>query len=548
MLAWFQVKAKAEQLRLRLVLSRFIACYFFLALAQFAVQFILQSMSLADDITVVDRVEAILAQHNVTAGFTIISDDMLQLCSTIPTDDFQDCLSISAPHVEERTQSYATRAERKSSKLLDDVTVTTNSSSISDRCAMSLPWILETFHDGKREDIATLFFQLWLLILSVTAILTDSIPHLIAALASHVLDTAWAGFNVHSQLKMRSQYVQFVVGDACDGVDVLNGWWDVRLNHSVPILIVNCTVLVMSWLISWKLFLMYERQTFNSVGASPEINRIYKIYLAFYMTMQLASFFMIAGTALWINRLSEHLHDADMTSYTLYLALFVVSVVLELVWIVLGWYSIRREARIFFWCFIATGAALTGIWTAMYFSPLYRFYLSIWPFFATVTVTAYILLLLTFVAGILCRLNFGKGLAHYLSVISALAGDNFTPASFANNPDDTDWPSKSGEDPPRFSYIDLDSSSLVVPPAKHISTIRLHGSTTMIPSLPMTPSAASERPQSQRPPSSFTIPIRGLPQRPGAAAQKGRGESFLKLGREKRLSGQFRVPHLNNRF
>lgn len=47
------------------------------------------------------------------------------------------------------------------------------------------------------------------------------------------------------------------------------------------------------------------------------------------MTMQLASFFMIAGTALWINRLSEHLHDADMTSYTLYLALFVVSVVVR---------------------------------------------------------------------------------------------------------------------------------------------------------------------------------------------------------------------------
>lgn len=68
-------------------------------------------MSLADDIRVVDRVEGILAQHNVTAGFTIISDDMLQLCSTIPTDDFQDCLSISAPRVEERTQSHAIRAE-----------------------------------------------------------------------------------------------------------------------------------------------------------------------------------------------------------------------------------------------------------------------------------------------------------------------------------------------------------------------------------------------------------------------------------------------------
>lgn len=29
--------------------------------------------------------------------------------------------------------------------------------------------------------------------------------------------------------------MQFVVRDACDGVDVLNGWWNGRLQHSVRV-------------------------------------------------------------------------------------------------------------------------------------------------------------------------------------------------------------------------------------------------------------------------------------------------------------------------
>ena len=36
-----------------------------------------------------------------------------------------------------------------------------------------------------------------------------------------------------------------------------------------------------------------------------------------------------------------------------------------------------------------------------------------WPFFATLTVTAYMFSIVSSILGVFCRLNFGKGLAHY---------------------------------------------------------------------------------------------------------------------------------------
>ena len=44
---------------------------------------------------------------------------------------------------------------------------------------------------------------------------------------------------------------------------------------------------------------------------------------------------------------------------------------------------------------------------------VYRYVFSSWTFFATITVTALILLIGTTALGTICRLNFGQGLAHY---------------------------------------------------------------------------------------------------------------------------------------
>jgi hypothetical protein len=44
---------------------------------------------------------------------------------------------------------------------------------------------------------------------------------------------------------------------------------------------------------------------------------------------------------------------------------------------------------------------------------VYRTIFSRWSFFATLTLTSFILLVLTTALGIVCRINFGKGLAEY---------------------------------------------------------------------------------------------------------------------------------------
>jgi len=62
----------------------------------------------------------------------------------------------------------------------------------------------------------------------------------------------------------------------------------------------------------------------------------------------------------------------------------------------------------------------------MYFS-VYRFTFETWPFFAVVSVTAYVLIIVTFVLGFVCRLNYGKGLKHYRASISLFAENYLTP-------------------------------------------------------------------------------------------------------------------------
>ena len=101
-----------------------------------------------------------------------------------------------------------------------------------------------------------------------------------------------------------------------------------------------------------------------------------------------------------------------------------------------GWNSVRRECRVQFAICILIAMALIAISTALFFSSsmlhlsltlmwlsdaqkhlVYRYIFLTWPFFTTVTCTAYILLIATSVFCVICRLNLGKGLADYCESI-----------------------------------------------------------------------------------------------------------------------------------
>ena len=113
---------------------------------------------------------------------------------------------------------------------------------------------------------------------------------------SHILATAWAGYRIHQTLDIRSIYYRLISasdGAACGDVDMLGPWWDMRIQHAIPIVIFNALSLLWFVALSLQLFKVriillslfmvltcvqvYKHQSFSRVGASPQIHKVYKV-------------------------------------------------------------------------------------------------------------------------------------------------------------------------------------------------------------------------------------------------------------------------------
>ncbi|KAK0200984.1 hypothetical protein DFS33DRAFT_1356270 [Desarmillaria ectypa] len=436
----------------RITLTKFTLLYSIVALLTCVVLTSLQGLAYHDNTNATNLISDILNTANVTNGLTILYGNSLQYCHDIPSMHDSNCVPIRPGNstfagTEDTTDDFVQHhdsahsfAERDLSAVVPVVDSSGNTVGVKVAdgvlpvpCLRSFHWLGDVLQDSRREDVVTLLYQIWMLSLSIVAILNESLPHLGASLAGHVLGTAWAGFRVSSSKHLQERYNQFIVHGTCDGIDLLQDWWSIRTRHTVPVVVLNLVALLTLLYLSANLYKVYANQSFSRVGGSPEINKIYKFVLLLSVMLQLAGFFTLAATGIWIDKISggsirrvaHHLH--------LYLAAFGVTAVCELPWVVLGWLSVRRESRLLFIMFGALSVFLLSISTFMFASPLYRFIFMAWPFFATMTVTAYILLVATSALGVVCRLHFDKGLAQFLRVSDALEGIDFTPAYFSKN-------------------------------------------------------------------------------------------------------------------
>ena len=92
-------------------------------------------------------------------------------------------------------------------------------------------------------------------------------------------------------------------------MNLLPGYWSQRRGAEIAVLVVNCVSLVAGAVLSWKLvkvgtFIihmlamvinrswMFGWQTFKRIGASLEINKLYKLALVFSISLQLGFFFV----------------------------------------------------------------------------------------------------------------------------------------------------------------------------------------------------------------------------------------------------------------
>ncbi|THH29726.1 hypothetical protein EUX98_g4461 [Antrodiella citrinella] len=315
---------------------------------------------------------------------------------------------------------------------------------LDEKCLMALNWPNSQVDNTKREDIVFICFQIWVLGMSVVALLNESIPHICASLLTHIVATAWGGFQVYNTKLFRADFVRLTTNGAC-GVNLLPTYWQERANAEIPSLGLNCVALLVSVFLSWRLIKLFGWQTFKRVGASLAINRIYNAVLVLSIVIQLSGFFIVVSGGLWIDQVFNGDIGRLTTRASFFKAIMVVVLVLLIPWLTTGWIAVRRELKVPMLVFLLFSLLYLVGWSAMFVSNTFRWTFLQWRFFSLMTSASVFLTTVTFIVGVICRVNFGKGLRRHLEAQELLVDD--VPDYEKGNFEKVDFPSSTAPIP-----------------------------------------------------------------------------------------------------
>ncbi|KAI0920361.1 hypothetical protein AcW1_002127 [Taiwanofungus camphoratus] len=371
----------------------------------------------------------------------------LQLCDHIPIDNsaarcytiFESATS-TGPNASVTTRSWGPTPVRilapvNSSIAGNGVNLVYNQGAdsvfLSQQCTQVMVYPDQMLDTEKREDLALLGAQFWLFAISFIAVLYNSIPQILAVVCSRILATAWSAYSVWQTKHMEVRFQRLLVdpGTPCH-IDLFPSHFKTRLALAIPDLVLNITALLYTALLGWHLIKAFNAFTLQRVCPPVAITRIYRLFLAMFVFLQLSIFFMVTAMGLWESQLMNTAIRLISTHTAIYSALFIFTIVTLVPWVVMGWIAVRREMKRTMILFLFTGTIYIVCWSIMFYSKVYRWTFFQWPFFGCMTLASFIVLVGACAFGITCRLNFEKGLAHYLHVEAALAKSNFAPEVF----------------------------------------------------------------------------------------------------------------------
>ncbi|KIM28836.1 hypothetical protein M408DRAFT_134031 [Serendipita vermifera MAFF 305830] len=329
--------------------------------------------------------------------------------------------------------------------------------SASPTCMQVMKWPLQTLLNGKREDIAFVFFQAWVFGLSVVAVLNQSVPHVIATLITHLLVVIWSSWEYLDTFNFQADYNTLVLGinapgnptgeygkpGACDGQDFLPNYFGPRKTAQLVVALINFLGLIGSIFFTYKLYHSFGWQSFKRIGASVLVNRLYRLALTLFILIQLTFFFVVVAMGLWVDQMYNGLFGSKARQADVYKAGHVIVFILLVPWLVLGWISVRREMRKCMLLFIALSFLFILAWIGECFSQSWRLTYIHWTFFSSMQTCAIILTVATFIAAVLCRIYcFGHGLSQYLQYqVDDVSGDLNPAPDVIHGFDRIDFPS-----------------------------------------------------------------------------------------------------------
>ncbi|KAK7033170.1 hypothetical protein R3P38DRAFT_3313235 [Favolaschia claudopus] len=447
---------------LKITLSRFTVAFFLFAFIHSFAEGFIQAFIFSQDAYANNIVTSILREAQVPrANFGILhrahGNATLSLCNEIPTYiSEKPCALVYETGRNNLTDpSFTTTAVNVSVPLGDG-----SSKQISSMCALVLTYPHQVLANAQREDVVLLLTQFWIFSVSFFAIVYDSIPHLVAALCFRTLATGWSMYIIWRTGDVRERFEILLHSNDSPcrfEVDQLfPSYFASRSALQIPDLALNVIALLLALYLSRKLIKIYGLNTFNRVGAPPEIIRVYKYFLGVFVSFQLSALLLISAVALWLDQIvNPNNAFSQMTIHkTLYIGISVTTLALLVPWIAMGWYSVRREWKKLMFAFLFIAALVFTSWILMLKSWTFAWTFVEWPFFACSIIAASLSLLATIVFGVISLLHFDKGLAHYLYVDDVLAKAGFEPELFEKDVEKnagSDWRDIGLDDVPTYT-------------------------------------------------------------------------------------------------
>jgi len=324
-----------------------------------------------------------------------------------------------------RRESLMIRASQQTKIRLDGLGLTDQDVFLNRSCLVALNQPASELNNAKREDVVFIAFQIWVLGMSVVAILNESIPHVLASLLMHMLLTGWSGFQISSTAQFHNNFRRLATEGGCNPANLLATYWNLRRDAEIALLVSNTLALIVAGFLSWRLTKVFGWKTFKRIGASVAINRQYTVVLILSIAIQISLFFILAAVSLWIDQLFNGTIARLCEHNLAYKILVILAIVLLVPWLSTGWFSVRRESRIPMLFFLGLSCLYLLGWGAMFASDVFRWTVVHWSFFGTMVGASIALTAATLVCGVVCRLGFGKGLPRYLNSQEVLPGNNF---------------------------------------------------------------------------------------------------------------------------
>ncbi|EAU87568.2 hypothetical protein CC1G_11877 [Coprinopsis cinerea okayama7 len=325
-----------------------------------------------------------------------------------------------------------------STAIIDGVIITSVADqdriNLSLQCIQTLSYPKQILDNSKREDIALIMLQPWLWTISVLAVVMDSVPHLLTAIVTRTIVTAWSAFSLWRTTRDQSLFHELLAepGTPCS-LDLFTDYFQNRIPLQITDVVLSCTALIIFFVLTIRLLKTYSSHAFQCIGAPDHINRINKFFLALLSCLQLEVFALTTAMAMWIDVLLNTAIGSVTPLMKTYIAVFITTVLVLLPWIAMGWFATKREKRWMMAAFLFFGFAMLFAWLLMFYSIVYRWTFLQWPFLGCFTVSSLVLLIASFVLGVICRTQFGKGHAEYLRAEEALSSLNFTREVFTRN-------------------------------------------------------------------------------------------------------------------